>query len=499
MKCRDLVLWRRSLCGFALDTRTRMKVNHNTVRDAIKHGDLNALTALLKQGFDLTHDFKKGWTVFHLVARKGNVEMARVLLQHRADINAENDMSRTPLDEAEKSERREMAEFLATHGGQHGYERSLHSAIAAGDLKVVRRHVAAGADVDQVLRSQRPVGLALWGRHWDIAKFLLNRNCDVGPTPNGRDTPLHIAAAHGAPEPILAKLLKMGVDVNAHDSSAWTPLCHAAEAGDMDIVKWLLDQGADVTCGHEARSTPVYCALRGDHAELASFLIDRGGKSTLHQAVRCNHLARARQKLNAGADVNREEDPDNNDTPLEVAISLDSADMVALLLEFGADPNRQSASHNYDGSMFGGDTSLHEAVHMGSAKLVKLLLAHGADPNITNAAGLTPIELAHRKDRMHLASLMEAQIDKKLSLVEDQTGIQPLYTVSKVAELLSVDDNFVLDLVKGRKITGLQLDEKTLRITAGSIQRYLAKLSKYAPACPPPSPPGAAPMVGFRP
>jgi len=35
-----------------------------------------------------------------------------------------------------------------------------------------------------------------------------------------------------------------------------------------------------------------------------------------------------------------------------------------------------------------------------------------------------------------------------------------------------------LELIKTRKITDLHLDEKTLRITAGNIQRYLAKLTK---------------------
>jgi len=110
--------------------------------------------------------------------------------------------------------------------------------------------------------------------------------------------------------------------------------------------------------------------------------------------------------------------------------------------------------------------------------MVKLLLAHGADPDIANAAGLTPIELANRRNHSHLAHLMEAHLDKQLSLEVTQSGIEPLYTVQKVAELLSVEDAFVLDLIKNRKITGLHLDEKTLRITAGSIQRYLAKLAK---------------------
>jgi hypothetical protein len=41
-----------------------------------------------------------------------------------------------------------------------------------------------------------------------------------------------------------------------------------------------------------------------------------------------------------------------------------------------------------------------------------------------------------------------------------------------------VDDTFILELIKTRKITGLHLNEKAIRITAGSIQRYLAKLAK---------------------
>lgn len=73
---------------------------------------------------------------------------------------------------------------------------------------------------------------------------------------------------------------------------------------------------------------------------------------------------------------------------------------------------------------------------------------------------------------------MAAHIDKKLSFEATKSEIEPLYTVPKVAELLSVDDTFVLGLIKTRKITGLQLDDKTLRITAGSVQRYLAKLAK---------------------
>jgi ankyrin repeat protein len=418
------------------------------------------------------------WTPLHVAAKRGNREVVAAILEAGADINATSEMHQTPLDIALKHDHKSVAELLRKKGARPGAELSLHPAVAAGDLKAVRKHVRAGANINELVNGERPLCIALGYRHWDVAKFLLNKKCDVTKPQKWDTTPLHVAAASGAPEVLLAKLLKLGAVVDALDNCHRTPLCNAAEAGHDQIADWLLEHGADVTRGHENGSTPVYWALRGQHVELASHLIDRGGKATLHRAVQCNNLARARQKLNAGADTNELEDPPYGQTPLETAIWLDATDMVALLLEFGADPNQQDRSFQGEHGMIGGNTSLHEAVYKGSAKMVKLLLAHGADPDIANADGMTPIELAERKDRKHLANLMVAHLDKKLSLDASQIGIEPLYTVQKVAELLSVDDTFILELIKTRKITGLQLDEKTLRITAGSVQRYLAKLAK---------------------
>jgi ankyrin repeat protein len=285
-----------------------------------------------------------------------------------------------------------------------------------------------------------------------------------------------VAASFGAPDEVLVRLLKLGAAIDPLDDCDQTPLCCAADAGDERIVNWLLEHGADITRGREHSNTPVYCALARSHAELASHLIDRGGKSTLHQAVQCNHIARARQLLNAGADANLENDPHYLESPLSTAIWKDAVEMVALLLEFGADPNQQSESLPCDHGMVGGDTSLHHAVCKGSAKVVKVLLAHGADPDIANAGGLSPVELARVKNRIHLVNLMETHLDKKLSLTAAEQGIEQLYPIRKVAELLSVDDTFVLELIKARKITCLKLDDKTHRIPAGSVRSYVAKL-----------------------
>jgi ankyrin len=457
-----------------------LTVNTKELRRAINLGDAKQVGEILRASPTQNIRLANDWTPLHVAGKRGSKDVAAAILDAGADVNATTGMLQTPLDVAILNDNKPVAELLRRKGACPGSELSLHAAVAAGDLKAVKKHIAAGADIDRLVNGSRPLGLALSFCCWNVAKFLLKKGCDVTKTNSGSTTPLHVAASHGAPDELLAQLLKRGALIDPLDDCDHTPLCCAAGAGDERIVDWLLDHGADVTRGREHDSTPIYCALAEQHDDLASQLIERGGKATLHQAVQCNHLSRARQQLNAGADPNLEDDKHHLESPLSTAIWMDSADMAALLLEFGADPNQQDKSFQGQHGMVGGDTSLHQAVSKGSAKMVKLLLAHGADPDIANADGSSPIEYARRMDRLHLVNLMETHLDKKLSLTATQSGIEQLYSVRKVAELLSVDDSFVLELIKVRKITCLKLDNKTHRIPAGSVQRYLAKLASAA-------------------
>jgi excisionase family DNA binding protein len=238
-----------------------------------------------------------------------------------------------------------------------------------------------------------------------------------------------------------------------------TPLCCAASGGHEDAAKFLMQNRADVGFRAKDGTGPVSEAIHASHVALARFFIDSGAKCSLHHAVQCDHLARARQLLSEGADVQEEDD---------------SVEMVKLLMEFGASPNDQKPiSQGRDGA-YGGDTPLHNAVHKGSAKMVKLLLAHGADPDIQNAERLSPLELARRRDQTHLVNLMEKQIDR--SVIGE--SVEQLLTIGKVAELLSIEEAFVTKLLADGKLRHVKLDTNITRIPASSLRKYITKLLK---------------------
>lgn len=134
----------------------------------------------------------------------------------------------------------------------------------------------------------------------------------------------------------------------------------------------------------------------------------------LAYAIYHSPLPFVRTLLELGADPNPEDHA--GFPPLLAALSCsrsrpgaparpDVAEIVALLLERGADPN-QRGINDY--------TALHMAVAEGNRAAVELLLAAGADPRQrTRIDELeTPRELAERAGLRELAALLEAHEER---------------------------------------------------------------------------------------
>jgi cytohesin len=185
-------------------------------------------------------------------------------------------------------------------------------------------------------------------------------------------------------------LLKRGADVMVRNKeTSATPLHEAAMKGHADVVRVLLAHGADPNAYDSTSSTPLDEALRYRHRAVVGLLMDKSGK--MSQA--------AVQKQ------------------MQDAIMRGQIDMVALLLEKGADANARTA---------GGGMLLHDAALKGHREIAELLVSAGANINALNSAGGTPLHDAALGGHAGVVALLLSK-GADASLQERETGATALH------------------------------------------------------------------------
>ena len=106
------------------------------------------------------------------------------------------------------------------------------AAAAQGNVEAVKRHLAAGAEIDGTFvapgipaSGATPLHLAVLSNQREMARFLVAQGANLNAKAKDRHggTPLHWAAALGRIE-MARQLIESGSDVNAKDNNAFTPL-----------------------------------------------------------------------------------------------------------------------------------------------------------------------------------------------------------------------------------------------------------------------------------
>jgi ankyrin repeat protein len=185
---------------------------------------------------------------------------------------------------------------------------------------------------------------------------------------------------------VARQLLAAGADptaVSARRRRGWSPLrCAIASAGsgsgNEPIVRLLLDRGAvpddhDLYLAGFAAHPPRLLRLLLPHVpDLASL-----AEQALAAPISTDDVESVRILLEAGADPRRYRDDDGRPaSPVIEAIRADhSADLVELLLTYGADPDARDAD---------GRTAHRLALARGRTDLAELLRRHGADDDGTD-------------------------------------------------------------------------------------------------------------------
>jgi ankyrin repeat protein len=163
-------------------------------------------------------------------------------------------------------------------------EDKLLTAVKNGDNDLARLLIEKGADLNAKDDYQyTPLHWAAKGGHTTLARLLIEKGADLNTKDERKQTPLHWAAMYGHID--LARLLiEKGADLNAKDDYQYTPLHWAAENGDIDLTRLLIEKGADLNARDAKQWTPLHWAAENGHAAAARLLIEKGADPTLASA-----------------------------------------------------------------------------------------------------------------------------------------------------------------------------------------------------------------------
>ncbi|MEE8433235.1 MAG: ankyrin repeat domain-containing protein [bacterium] len=272
---------------------------------------------------------------------------------------------------------------------------ALVDAAYQGDVKRLRKMLAAGADVNLPdFRGDYPVHGAIQTFEIDCLKILLEAGAEVNALSSFLSTPFLDACRSGLIE-AMTMLLEHGADPHVRDRGGLTALHQAADSGSFEAVSLLLEQGVAIDLRDGSGVTPFLCAARSGSDTVLQVLLDRGADLTAVDAYGDNALlmaARNGQFRVAKFLVRKGLKPDfrspaNDQTPLMATAGQFDHHLLAWLIKRGAGVNDQDLE---------GKTPLHHLLAVTPVTLTGLrrLLTAGAQPDARDRQGETPLMVA---------------------------------------------------------------------------------------------------------
>ena len=376
---------------------------------------------------ELDEDFPDDLTILHLIAYFGLVTWLDGYPKLGKQIDDRDSHGATPLYRATCQRHDEVVKALLEKGAKRSIttnigDEALYRAVFNNDEKIVdillagKRLFLTGKFDDAMKRFfATPLYNATYHRNFDQMKKLLRQ----GASGFDRENILSRAVLRSNLD-ILTRLLNAGADPNAERGE---PAIYRATYHDnAEAVKLLLSRGAPAT----GKESPLYLATwleKGLAAKFVAALLDQkaapdrnSGEPPIYRATYWNNLEIVTCLLENNAW------PMGRELPLYRAVCNGLADVVKLLLNRRADPNKASeetpiyraTAHGevqivecllrHGAALVNVETPLYRAVCDGSGEIAKLLLDYGANPNAM--CEVTPIYEACKKNDTEIARLL---------------------------------------------------------------------------------------------
>jgi ankyrin repeat protein len=242
-------------------------------------GDMAAAGLLIEAGANTSASTTSaGSSALHLAAENGALDVVRLLLRSRVDVNA--------------------VDFAGTT--------ALYQAASGGHIPVIEELIAAQAEINvqitddsSVLQGCTALHMACYGGHADAAYVLIQAKADLNIRDSNGATPLQSTCYKGYSH-VLERLIECKAPVNVQTKRGRSPLHHASANGHAAVVQLLIAAKSNLDCVEFCnRGVALHDAAAKGHLTIVSMLVEanarvdvcnEGGVTPLAAASAAGHL-----------------------------------------------------------------------------------------------------------------------------------------------------------------------------------------------------------------
>ena len=253
---------------------------------------------------------------------------------------------------------------------------------------------------------------------------LIRAGADVNARSHSQYTPLHYAASYDA-DKVVALLIRAGADVNARDAHQRTPLDYASD----EIARWMRNPQEAIALANKIDPPPA----GEEAAKIAREAKKRKAESERQAAeiarLESEKQEAERQAQGAAIAAAAENSPQEGSEPAvsdpspERGTSAAVAFAESLRTQKSESPAAappetalpqaapQAANPAQAQIVVDGACDLCDAVKLGDAEIIALLLQAGHDPNARDASGKTVLSYAIQSQRVDIVRMLTKGVD----------------------------------------------------------------------------------------